>query len=163
MYARLRRKTPEDRLVVVGAIYAAMPIITIFGVLVGIALLTTTSLLLDSRYQSAIKVIPWFTAGGVASGVYMCTAGLFFFRGRTARLASVTLTSALFGTPLTWLLVSHLGVNGAAIGFAVTQTILALFVTVTAIYTFDDLPWRDPGEALSAWYRFFCQARSLNR
>ena len=153
IYARLQTDTLEDRRVAVGAIYASMPMFIILGIGVGIALQTAAALLLDSRYQYALKVIPWFIAGGMASGVYMCTAVLFFFRGRTARLAGVTLASALVGTPLTWWLVSHLGVNGAAIGFAATQTILALFVTVTAIYSFDDLPWRYPGAALSSWWR----------
>ena len=159
VYTRLRGDTLEDRRVVVGAIYVAMLMFAIIGFSIGVALRTIAELLLDTRYQNALELISWFVVGGVASGFYMCTAALFFFRGRTARLSIVTLISALIGATLTWWLVSQLGVSGAAIGYSSTQAILALFVTITAIYSFGDLPWFEPRAALSAWRRTYFDIR----
>lgn len=151
LYARLRGGTLQDGRVAVGAIYAAMPTFVVLAVVVGLALHVGAGWLLGPRYQAAADVLPWFMAGGAASGIYMCTSVLFFFHGRTARLASVTLSSALIGAALTWWLVGRFGATGAAAGFAAMQGVLALLTTVTAMRTFV-LPWREIGPAFAAWW-----------
>jgi O-antigen/teichoic acid export membrane protein len=152
LYARLRGGTPHDGRVAVGAIYAAMPTFVVLAMLVGFALHGSAVWLLGPRYQAAVGVLPWFIAGGAASGIYMCTSVLFFSHGRTARLASVTLSSALIGATLTWWLVGRFGATGAAAGFATTQGVLALLTTATAMRSFA-LPWREVGPAFAAWWQ----------
>jgi O-antigen/teichoic acid export membrane protein len=83
---------------------------------------------------------------------------LFFFHGRTSLLASVTLTSALVGAPLTWWLVGHFGAEGAAAGFAATQGMLALLSTTTAMRAFA-LPWSEIRPALAAFFQTFVVPR----
>lgn len=61
-----------------------------------------------------------------------------------------TLSAAVCGTLCTWFLTNHLGMNGAAIGYALTQGLLALFTTIMAVLTFD-LPWHQPKLALKHW------------
>ncbi len=155
LYEQLRGQQALQRRIAVGAIYAAMPTFVIIAVLAGLALSAAAVWLLGPKYQSAISMLPWFVAGGAASGIYMCTSVLFFFHGRTARLATVTLSSALIGAALTWWLVSRFGAQGAAAGFAATQAVLALLTTATAMRSFD-LPWLPAGPALAAWWHATC-------
>ena len=150
LYAKLASNRDEDKLCAVGAIYAAMPIFICIAALVGAALHWASGTLLGPQYRAAAAVLPWFMLGGAFSGVYLCTSVLFFFSGRTGLLASATLSSAVGGALCTWFLVSTLGVNGAAIGYALTQGLLALFTSALAVKTFD-LPWREPAKALSVW------------
>lgn len=150
LYSKLASSRDEDKLCAVGAIYAAMPTFTCIAALVGAALLWASGTLLGPQYSAAATVLPWFMLGGAFSGVYLCTSVLYFFSGRTGLLASATLSSAVCGALCTWFLVSTLGVNGAAIGYALTQGLLALFTGTLAVKTFD-LPWREPGKALSVW------------
>jgi O-antigen/teichoic acid export membrane protein len=95
-------------------------------------------------------VLPWFVLGGAFSGVYLCTSVLFFFTARTGLLSLTTSTAAICGALCTWQLVSYLGMEGAAIGFAVTHGLLALFTTAVAMKSFD-LPWQQPRQALRVW------------
>jgi hypothetical protein len=59
------------------------------------------------------------------------------------------------------LLVNGFGVQGAAIGFAVMQGLLALFVTVTAFRSFD-LPWFEVPKAIGAVLQSTRYATPLN-
>jgi len=48
------------------------------------------------------------------------------------------------------MLVARYGVVGAAIGYSVTQGLLALFVGAVALRSFD-LPWSDGRKAIAIW------------
>lgn len=150
LYARLASDNADDKYCAVGAVYIAMPAFFLLAGAVGVGLYWTSALLLGEKYQAASAVLPWFMLGGAFSGVYLCTAVLFFFSGRTGLLAATTMSAGLCGAACTWQLVRLFGVQGAAMGYALTQAILALFVSAVAIKTFD-LPWREPLRALSSW------------
>ena len=152
LFAQLRQGRAQDRLVAVGAVYVAAPVFFALAAFVGLILQAASVWLLGQKYQAASAVLPWFMAGGAASGVYMCTSGLFFFEARTALLASVTMSSAIGGAVLTGWLVSTYGLQGAAAGFACTQFLLALLTTSVAMRTFD-LPWRDRVASFVAWWQ----------
>lgn len=158
IYGKLKSGHADDRHCAVGAIYAAMPTFFVAAALIGVALYWASGALLGPQYRAAAAVLPWFMLGGAFSGVYLCTSGLYFFSGRTALLASVTLTSALVGASLTWWLVSVFGVDGAAVGYAVTQGILAIATTVVAMRSYD-LPWADPAKSLAIWSRYAIGSR----
>jgi O-antigen/teichoic acid export membrane protein len=152
LYARLASQEAGDRHVVVGAIYAAVPAFLALGLAVGVALHLAGPLLLGARFADGLRVLPWFVLGGAMTGVYMCSSCLFFFVRRTGALAALSLSSAIAGTLATFALVFRLGIDGAAIGYALTQAILAFAVTAAAMRTFD-LPWRDVGGSLNKWWR----------
>ncbi len=150
LYAKLASEDAADRHVAVGAVYVAMPAFFVLAALVGVALQWASTLLLGAKYQEAATVLPWFMLGGAFSGVYLCTSVLFFFSGRTGLLSLSTSSAAVCGALCSWLLVSRLGVDGAAMGYATTQGLLAMFTTVVAMKSFD-LPWGQPVEALRVW------------
>lgn len=149
LYAKLASKYVADKQVAVGAIYIAMPAFFVLAAVVGIALRWASTVLLGAKYQEAATVLPWFMLGGAFSGVYLCTSVLFFFSARTGLLSLTTSSAAVCGALCTWQLVAHLGIEGAAMGYAATQGLLALSTTVVAMKSFD-LPWGHPGLALRA-------------
>ena len=150
LYARLSSGRPDDKLCAMGAIYVSMPAFVAIASVVGVVLVWASSALLGPQYRAAASVLPWFMLGGAFSGVYLSTSVLFFFAGRTGLLATATSSAAVCGATATWFLVASFGVDGAAVGYALTQGILALLTSLTAFRAFD-LPWRDPVKALTAW------------
>ncbi|MEO2216588.1 oligosaccharide flippase family protein [Chromobacterium vaccinii] len=152
LYARLKADTDTDKLRAIGAIYVAAPALVCVASGIGVVLYLISGILLGAKYQAAATVLPWFMLGGALNGVYMCTSVLFFFSGRTGVLASISMSSALCGTVGTWMLVANIGINGAAMGYAFTQGLLALFTTLVAINIFD-LPWGRPRHAIAVWMR----------
>jgi O-antigen/teichoic acid export membrane protein len=152
LYARLASKSVDDRYCVVGAIYLCAPGFIVLGAAVGITLYLASTLLLGAQYRAAVVVLPWFMLGGAVTGVYFCVSSIYFFAGRTGLLAAATSFSAVMGLLLIWLLVPLFGIEGAAMGYAATQILLAVTALAIAMRTFD-LPWREPRRALAVWTR----------
>ncbi len=152
LFARLTSDDPEDAHCAVGAVYTAMPTFVVMAIIVGAALFAASAYLLGPQYRAAAVVLPWFMLGGAFSGMYLCTSVMYFFAGRTSLLATVTTMAALCGAATTWLLVGNFGIRGAAIGYAMTQGMLALFTNAVAFKSFD-LPWGEPRKALRVWTR----------
>ena len=150
LYARLSSGRPVDKLCAMGAIYMSMPAFIAIASAVGVVLVLASEALLGPQYRAAASVLPWFMLGGAFSGVYLSTSVLFFFAGRTGLLATATSSAAVCGATATWFLVASFGVDGAAMGYALTQAILALLTSLTAFRAFE-LPWREPVKALTAW------------
>lgn len=149
LYAQLGSSDPDARYRVVGAAYLATLAFFGMAVVVGLGLNWTSGIFFGPRYSEAAQVLPWFVLGGALSGVYFCTASIYFFSGRTGLLAACSASAAAAGATSVWFLVTGFGVQGAAIGFAVTQGFLALFVTATAFRSFD-LPWLEMPRAIGA-------------
>jgi O-antigen/teichoic acid export membrane protein len=152
LFARLASTNPEDRYSAVGAIYVAMPVFLCTAVAVGAGLYFTSSLLLGAQYRAATVVLPWFMLGGAFIGMYFCVSNLFFFFGRTSLLSLVTSSSAVVGTLLISLLAARFGIEGAAMGYAATQGLLALTATVVASRHYD-LPWGELRRSVAIWFR----------
>jgi O-antigen/teichoic acid export membrane protein len=137
LYGRLASADAHDRYSVVGAIYVSVPAFLAVAAAIGVALDLASSVLLGPQYRAATVVLPWFMLGGAFSGIYLCTTNLFFFSGRTSLLSVATIASAVAGTLLIWVLASSFGIEGAAMGYAATQGLLALLVNVVASQSFD--------------------------
>lgn len=147
LYRTLRSGSDADRLRVVGAVYCAMPAFVALALVLLVALLAAGPWLLGPAFRGALELMPWLMLGGALSGVYLAVSGLFFYDGRTGRLAVVTMASAVVGVVASMMLVPRWGVHGAAAGFALTQAVLAAAAVVVAMRTFA-LPWRRP---MAAW------------
>lgn len=150
MYEKLASSNTADKHCAVGAIYAMAPTFLGAAALLSIALHFASNILLGPRFHDAVPLLPWFMLGGAFTGVYVSTSVLYFFSGRTALLSSITLSSAMLGTVCTWILVLYYGVVGAAMGYAVTQALLAMFVGAVALRSFD-LPWCEGRKAIAVW------------
>jgi len=161
LYAQLGPDNATGKYSVVGAVCVAVPAFACAGAVVGLILHWTSGVFLGPRYAEAATVLPWFVLGGSLSGVYFCLSSIFFFTGRTGLLASSTSSAAAVGAIMVWLLVAFLGLKGAAIGFAVMQGLLALFVAVTAINSFD-LPWFEIRKAVGTLLQSAYRSTRLN-
>ncbi|MCS3765321.1 lipopolysaccharide biosynthesis protein [Bradyrhizobium centrosematis] len=150
MYQKLASSKSDDKLHAVGAIYAMVPISFCAAAALSIVLRYASGIVLGPQFQESIPLLPWFMLGGAFTVLYTSTSVLFFFSGRTALLSSVTLPSAILGAILTWILVERYGVPGAAMGYAASQGILALFVGGVACWSFE-LPWRECRKAIAIW------------
>jgi O-antigen/teichoic acid export membrane protein len=117
---------------------------------VGAGLILVGPLILGAEFRDALRLIPWFMLGGAFSGMYLAVSGLYFFHSRTAMLSLVSFPSALLGVVATMALVGTYGMPGAAMGYAITQGVLAAAAWVVARNAFA-LPWSQPAAALAAW------------
>jgi O-antigen/teichoic acid export membrane protein len=150
MYEKLGSSRDADKHYAVGAIYAMAPAFLCGAAALWVVLHFASSIVLGPRFQGAVPFLPWFMLGGAFTGIYVSMSVLYFFSGRTLLLSSVTLSSAVLGTICTWMLVARYGEVGAAIGYSVTQALLALFVGLVAMKSFD-LPWGDGRKAIVTW------------
>jgi O-antigen/teichoic acid export membrane protein len=158
LYAKLSSDDVEDRRIATGAIFVATPGFFIAAFVIGALLIAVSPFVLGPKYKDAASLVPWFMVGGAFTGTYMSTSSLYFFEGRTGLLSLVTLSSGLMGAIATWWLAGSLGLEGAAIGFAVTQAILALSVSGVAMASFA-LPWRNPCAAIASWWKMCVMRR----
>lgn len=140
LYGKLASTESDDKLAAVGAVYLSGPAFLVAAVAVGVAMAMFGGLLLGRKFEGAVGLLPWFMLAGAFSGMYMSTSSIFFFHKRTWLLAKTTLATAIVGTAVTTALVNRYGMFGAAIGYVITQMLLALSVTAMAMHTFD-LPW----------------------
>jgi O-antigen/teichoic acid export membrane protein len=152
LFARLQKGGSMEQLQAVGAMYAAVPAFLALGLIAWAGLFLLGNLLLGPQYRHAISLLPWFVLGGALSGVYLATSGLFFFRARTATLSAISFPIAIVGTAIMVFLVARLGMLGAAIGYALVQTLLAVGGWLVASRIFG-LPFGRPVDALQAWWR----------
>jgi O-antigen/teichoic acid export membrane protein len=153
LYARFASSRKDDALSAVGAMYASIPAFLVLASVVGAALWLASSLLLGPAYRAALAVLPWFLLGGAFNGMYLAVSGLYFFSGRTGLLSSVTLPVAVLGALLTAGSSLRWGLEGAALGYALTQGLLALGAWAVASRVFP-LPWSQPVIALAEWWPF---------
>ena len=149
LYERLSLKESREELRAIGAIYLSAPVLLVLAAGLGAVLIPAGALLLGPAYAGALRLLPWFVAGGAFMGMYLAVANLYFFHGRTGLLSSVTVPASLLGAAGTLWLVHRHGVDGAAAGFAVTQALLAAGAWLVAGASFT-LPWRHPAAAWAA-------------
>lgn len=150
LFQRMATQKSSDALIVVGALYASIPIFLLVAVFLGTVFTISVPILLGPEYRSAIEILPLLIIGGGFGGIYVAMSGLFFFSGRTALLSGINMAAAVVGFLLTYVLVKGFSVEGAATGYAVTQALLALSLWVSAFKAFP-LPWGQVRAGLEAW------------
>lgn len=110
----------------------------------GLIVVVVSRLLFDrvigAQYVAAKALIPWMVAGFVFQGMYYTVVNYIFYVERTGRLSAISTSTALFGSLLSYLLISQFGMAGAGISFALTN--LALFVLAWLVASrLVPMPW----------------------
>ena len=150
VYERFCKDTTQDRLRIIGSIYAAIPaffLLALFGL--GATLLAMETFL-GSLYQGGSNLLPIILLGGAMNAIYMCFAPMYFYTGKTKLLATISVASACIGATVSYVLTLNFGLTGAALGSAVTWALLAVGNAIVAVRTFD-LPWGSVRKGLEAW------------
>lgn len=140
LYERLKRNDDNEKRHIVRVTYAYFALVLAAS---GIAFLVgpwAVTLIAGERYAEAGKVVGWLTLGQAFGGMYLMVTNYIFFSKRTGMLSLVTISSGLLNVALLVVLVRAMGIQGAAIAFALAMAIRFLLVWAVAQRRFA-MPW----------------------
>ena len=87
-------------------------------------------------------MIGWLALGQALHGMYMMVTNYIFYSKRTGLLSLSTMTAGLVNVGLLMVLVSSMGLKGAAIAFAISMGIKFLLTWYVA-HLRHPMPWFD--------------------
>jgi O-antigen/teichoic acid export membrane protein len=157
-YRLLNLKTTRSKLQIVAISYVSVPVWVSVAFAIWLALQSTGSWVLGSRYLQALDLSLWFLLGGSASAVYLNVAGLFFFSGKTEWLSLATVSASALAIAAAAPLVAAHGVSGGAWAYALAQCGLLVLAWALSLRVMP-LPWSSPRLALRVLSRRLNGAR----
>jgi O-antigen/teichoic acid export membrane protein len=95
---------------------------------------------LGSHFEASSAYIPWFSLGFLFTSWYYMVTNYIFFTRRTGWLAAVTIVTALFNIPLTYVLITINGGVGAAQSTAIALGI-GFVLTWIVSHRVYPMPW----------------------
>ena len=99
-------------------------------------------LIAGEKYAAAGNVIGWLALGQAFHGMYLMVTNYIFYSKRTGLLSLSTITAGLINVGLLIILISFVGLKGAAIAFAVSMAIKFLLTWYVAQLR-HPMPWFD--------------------
>ena len=142
LFERLKRDQIEEKKQIVRWTYAYC--IALLGV-VALAFVIGPPLLIliaGEKYSAASGVIGWLALGQAFNGMYLMVTNYIFYSKRTGLLSLSTITAGLINVGLLLLLISLMGLKGAAIAFASSMAIKFLLTWFVANLR-HPMPWFD--------------------
>lgn len=140
LFERLKRNRMDEKLQIVRWTYAYCT--SLLGV-AALAFLVGPSLLIliaGEKYSAATDVIGWLALGQAFNGMYFMVTNYIFYSKRTGLLSLSTVTSGLINVGLLVILISFMGLKGAAVAFAISMTIKFL-LTWRIAHLRHPMPW----------------------
>lgn len=119
LYERLKADKEVVKRQIVRITYQYFAALLVLAVLAFVVGPFVTVLIAGEAYQGAGQVIGWLCLGQVFSGMYLMVTNYIFYSKRTGALSMATLFSGCLNLALMLGLVGVLGIEGAAISFAV--------------------------------------------
>ncbi|MCC7701851.1 oligosaccharide flippase family protein [Janthinobacterium sp. GW460P] len=97
-------------------------------------------LFFPAAYQESMVFLPMTMATLFFDGMYSIMSGYIFYKRKTKLLGIITFSSSVLQMALTFLLVQHIGIMGAAYSSLLVSvlTFVAVFIFANKLY---DLPW----------------------
>jgi O-antigen/teichoic acid export membrane protein len=131
LYERLSEKSTDSdrRIAKMGAVYAALLICAVVGLILTAPLLF--KFYLGKDYSPGLKFIPWIALSYFFVGVYRIFAGFIFYFNKNVYLTYISFVNIGLNILLNIIFIEHYGALGAA--FA---TLISCFVTAVAVYFF---------------------------
>lgn len=142
LFERLNRNQIEEKKQIVRWTYAYC--IALLGV-VALAFVIGPYLLIliaGENYSAAADVIGWLALGQAFNGMYLMVTNYIFYSKRTGLLSFSTITSGLINVGLLIILISSMGLKGAAIAFTISMAIKFLLTWYVAQLR-HPMPWFD--------------------
>lgn len=99
------------------------------------------SFVVGSEYEDALGVAKILAIGNVIQGMYYVVGGFIVFSEKTSSLAKITIVVGLGNIPLIYYMVALFGLQGAAVGFVITQLSLFFGAWYIAQRSYP-LPWK---------------------
>ncbi|MGR5325852.1 lipopolysaccharide biosynthesis protein [Vibrio sp. DNB22_17_1] len=140
LFERLKRNDEKEKLLIVKNTYIYFLCVLSLAALsffIGPAMIT---LVVGDKYKAAGGVIGWLCLGQVFGGMYLMVTNYIFYAKKTGRLSLVTIGSGLINLLVMLVLVNYLGIEGAAISFALSKMIQFLLTWWLASVVFP-MPW----------------------
>lgn len=140
LFERLKRNDEKEKLVIVKNTYIYfLCVLSLAAVsfFIGPAMII---LVVGDEYQAAGRIIGWLCLGQVFGGMYLMVTNYIFYAKKTGRLSLVTIGSGLLNLLTMLVLVNYLGIEGAAISFALSKMIQFLLTWLLASKS-TPMPW----------------------
>ncbi|MDO8775999.1 MAG: oligosaccharide flippase family protein [Burkholderiaceae bacterium] len=140
LFERLKRDQAEEKKQIVKMTYVyclALLGVAALGFIIGPTLLIWIA---GEKYSAAAEVIGWLALGQAFNGMYLMVTNYIFYSKRTGFLSVATITSGLVNVGLLILLISLIGLKGAAIAFAISMALKFLLTWFVAQLR-HPMPW----------------------
>lgn len=108
--------------------YFAMGFILVIGISWGVIATLALPFLVGEKFNQAQDIVWLMCLGFSLQGLYYIVTNYIFYTKKTKFLAFITFISGVLNIPLTYLLVKHYGIVGAAYAFVIVQ--FSFFVSV---------------------------------
>lgn len=140
LFEQLSKNDDGVRRMVVRRTYQLFLVLVLIGLLVAVLANLFFDRLIDSRYEAAKVLVPWMVGGYVMQGLYTSVVNYLFYAERTGWLSMVSASTAVLGCGVSWIMVTHYGIQGAAMSFAFNSTMLFVMVWAVAARAVP-MPW----------------------
>lgn len=142
LFERLKRNQLDEKKQIVRWTYAYC--LALLGVvLVAFAIGPTILIVIaGEKYRPAAAVIGWLALGQAFHGMYLMVTNYIFYSKRTGLLSLSTITAGLINVGLLMILLASLGLQGAAIAYAISMGIKFLLTWYIAQMR-HAMPWFD--------------------
>ncbi len=140
LYRKLTDADDQTKLKLVKYTYVQFAAMAVLAAAVAVVMPSVAGLFLDRSFEGAGRYVGWFALGFMFSGMYYMVTNYIFYAQRTAWLAAVTITVALFNLPLTYLLIQANGGIGAAQATAISLGLSFLFTWIVSQRVYP-MPW----------------------
>ena len=140
LFERLKRNQMEEKKQIVRWTY--LYCIALLGV-VALAFIIGPPLLIliaGEKYSAATEIIGWLALGQAFNGMYLMVTNYIFYSKRTALLSLSTITAGLVNVGLLLVLISLMGLKGAAVAFAISMALKFLMTWFVANMR-HPMPW----------------------
>lgn len=132
LYERLKRNDAEEKRQIVRLTYTYFVIVLAASALAFLLGPWLVTLIAGERYVEAGNVVGWLALGQAFGGMYLMVTNYIFFSKRTGLLSVTTIASGLLNLVLIVMLVRVMGIQGAAIAFALAMGIRFFLVWAVA-------------------------------
>jgi O-antigen/teichoic acid export membrane protein len=142
LFERLKRDQLDEKKQIVRWTYAygiALLGVVLLAFVIGAPILV---LVAGEKYRPAAEVIGWLALGQAFHGMYLMVTNYIFYSKRTGLLSLSTITAGLINVGLLMVLLSLLGLKGAAIAYAASMGIKFLLTWYIAQLR-HAMPWFD--------------------
>ncbi|MBD9438719.1 lipopolysaccharide biosynthesis protein [Pseudomonas sp. PDM04] len=148
LYAKLKENTDETRLEVVGVTYLVWLVFLALAFVAFCFCELFFSAVVGKEFAAAKEIVFWFFLGQTFKGMYLSVAGFFFFSSRTSNVSVVTVCTGLFSVVITIIFVKLLGLQGAAMAYALSEGVLFVFAWLLSRRIYK-MPWSDVVSSIS--------------
>lgn len=140
LFRQLRAKEQGMQFRIVRLTYVYFTSLLGLALIVGFGAPPLLAILVGESFRSASGVVIYIAVGYALGGMYFMVTNYLFWAGATGRLALVTITSGLINLACSFWFIGKWGLDGAGIGFVVSQLILLVGAWILA-QRVHPMPW----------------------